>query len=114
MKHPETLQLTTSALQFLYEEATPILAADFVGYVSRYSKHAKIGIGVDLKGSIYIFSLTDKPLTCRKIERILKKLIYKQFLEYVIEPFPEFSEKHNLKFNLSKALIVEGNYFGAV
>ena len=114
MKNQETLQLTTSALQFMYKEAIPILAYDFVGYVSRYSKLAKIGIGVDLRGLIYIFSLTDKPLTCRQIERILKKLLYKHFLEYVIEPFPEFSEKHNLKFNLSGALVIEGNYFGAV
>ena len=111
MDQIEILQLTHSAVQFLYKEATPLLAKDFVGYITKYSTHSNIGIGVDLLGNVSIFSLTAVPLSLRKIKRVIKKLIKNHFLEISIEPFPEFSERFNLKFDLFKAIVVEGPYF---
>lgn len=111
MKQFETLHLTDFAIQFLYNEAAPIVAHDFIGYITKYSTHSNVGIGVTISGDILVFSMTSKPLSARKITRILNKLIKKQFLEISIEPFPEFSEKFNLQFDLSKAFILDGPYF---
>lgn len=107
------IHLTSQAVQFLYAEATRIVAHDFVGYLTRYSKRSNIGIGVTLFGKVYIFSTKGKPIPPRKQEKIFKGLIKRGFLEYDVDPFPEFSETHNLKFNVLEAYLIEGNCFEA-
>ena len=114
MKDFETLQLSDYAIKFLYREAQPVFAEDFIGYITRYSAKSNIGLGVDLTGHVYIFSLTKKPFSEKKVNRIIKRLIRTNFLEYGIEPFPEFSEKFNLQFDIYSATIVDGPCFRRV
>jgi len=42
---------------------------------------------------------------------MIKKLLREHFIEYRIEPFPEFALDANIPYDLSKAIHIKGKFY---
>lgn len=95
------LKITSLAMDFLYNKAQPVCSLDFVGYIFIVDQKKQINGMVDLFGNFGIFSQNPKdPVISEKLEnKILQHMLDTYFLEFVIEPFPEFSSQYNLQID---------------
>ena len=109
----EQLFITDEACEWIEENAQLFMTTDMVLAYSFYLT-PNIMMVTMVDGSMWDFVnlKTKKQLTELQVYKLIKKLVKKyNFMEWRIEPFPEFARDRNLKYNIDNALIVDANYF---
>lgn len=109
----EQLFITDEACEWIEQNAQLFMTTDMVLAYSFYLT-PNIMMVTMVDGSMWDFVnlKTKKQLTESQVYKLIKKLVKKyNFMEWRIEPFPEFARDKNLKYNIDNALIVDANYF---
>ncbi len=109
----EQLFITDEACEWIEENAQLFMTTDMVLAYSFYLT-PNIMMVTMVDGSMWDFVnlKTKKQLTESQVYKLIKKLVKKyNFMEWRIEPFPEFARDKNLKYNIDNTLIVDANYF---
>lgn len=109
----EELHITDSACDWIEQNAQLFMTTD-LSLAYAFSITHKIMMITTIDGSMWDFInvKTRKQLTEKQIYRLLKKLINKyKFMEWRIEPFPEYARDKNFQYDIDTALIVDTGYF---
>lgn len=109
----EQLFITDEVCEWIEQNAQLFMTTDMVLAYSFYLT-PNIMMVTMVDGSMWDFVnlKTKKQLTESQVYKLIKKLVKKyNFMEWRIEPFPEFARDKNLKYNIDNALIVDANYF---
>lgn len=109
---PELL-ITETALAWLQKTHQPFCFTDFMGYIFVLDVKKSVAASIDVFGDIKIFSCDkNRMLSIKKVQKYIKKLVKSNFLEIGYEPFPEFSNRKNIKINPAKVIFMEEPLFG--
>ena len=107
------LKIANAAIDYLLATGHPICSLDFVGYWFTIKPDWHVNGLVDLHGNFGMYSTNIKrPVIPEKLEKkVLDKLLKNGFLEFVIEPFPEFSSQYNLSIDPDKTDFIPNALF---
>ena len=109
----EELHITDDACDWIEKNAQLFMTTD-LSLAYAFSITRKIMMITTIDGSMWDFIniKTRKQLTEKQIYRLLKKLVNKyEFMEWRIEPFPEYARDKNFQYDIDTALIVDTGYF---
>ena len=109
----EQLFITDEACKWIETHAQLFMTTDLSLAYAFLITH-KIMMITTIDGSMWDFInvKTRKKLTEKQIYRLLKKLVNKyKFMEWRIEPFPEYARDKNFQYDIDTALIVDTGYF---
>lgn len=111
------LVLSENAIKYTVEQGRPLIALDFVGYMGFLDPtFDKVMYLVDIHGNFELVSCdkTRPRLPLRLKKKWMRWCIKNCFLEYIIEPFPEFSIAYNLPFNKEDAVVLPVNLIQSI